>query len=64
MSAAIPRVIEIEKRSNRRRLERLSRHAIFQTKEDIMEILNRFAVAKANSAFGKRRHVRIVGDED
>ena len=29
-----------------------------------MEILNRFAVAKANGAFGKRRHVGIVRDED
>jgi len=60
----MPRVIEIEKRSNRRRLERLSRQAIFQTKEEIMEALNRFAVAKANGAFRKSRHVRIVRDED
>jgi hypothetical protein len=31
----MPRVIEIEKRSNRRRLDRLSRHAIFQMNEII-----------------------------
>jgi hypothetical protein len=29
-------VIEMEKRSNRRRLDRLSRHAIFQMKEGLI----------------------------
>jgi hypothetical protein len=33
-SAAIPSVIETEKRSKRLRLDRLSRHAIFQTKDE------------------------------
>ena len=32
----MPSVIEMEKSNKRRRLERLSRHAIFQMKEEIM----------------------------
>src|SRR3954464_4049220 len=36
--AAIPRVIEMEKSNNRRRLDRLSRHAIFQMKEEIIDV--------------------------
>jgi hypothetical protein len=35
-SAAMPSVIETEKSSKRRRLERLSRHAIFQIKEELI----------------------------
>src|SRR2546423_7669228 len=35
-SAAIPSVIEIENKRSRRRLERLSRHAIFQMKEEVI----------------------------
>jgi hypothetical protein len=34
-SAAMPSVIEIEKSNNRRRLDRLSRHAIFQMNQFI-----------------------------
>ena len=35
-SAAIPSVIETENNRSRRRLDRLSRHAIFQMKEEVM----------------------------
>jgi hypothetical protein len=37
--AAIPSVIEMEKSRSRRRLDRLSRHAIFQMKELIISLL-------------------------
>ena len=38
--AAIPSEIEMEKRSNRRRLDLLSRHAIFQMKGEFMTSKN------------------------
>ena len=37
-SAAIPSVIEMEKSKSRRRLDRLSRHAIFQMKDELMAL--------------------------
>jgi hypothetical protein len=42
-SAAIPSVIEMEKSNRRRRLDRLSRHAIFQMNDQLI-LLNHLSV--------------------
>src|SRR5436190_2981948 len=67
-SAAIPRVIETEKRRRRRRLDRLSRHAIFQRKDEFMSrrafrfsrLSHHLPVPEPDRAFGQSRDVGIV----
>src|SRR6476646_1879265 len=67
--AAIPSVIEMEKRRRRRRLDRLSRHAIFQMKEfidenDILSLSYHFAVAEPDGAFRQSRDVNVMSDQN